>query len=115
MKATLKLQYPYFNAELVAYKDEAPPAEQTAPDGYNLLASYAYDGGMAFFNIYSKYQQTVTSMELLDGFDIPAETGILVIQGNMYAKGQYVGALDYIKPQTTGFQIEGEAIGFLVH
>lgn len=117
MKATLRLDYPYFSAELVAYDaQQLPPDEQTAPDGWNLISSYAFDGGTAFLNIISKFQQSATPMDLIDGMDIPAETGVLVVQGSIFndLTNTWAEALDYIKPRTAGFTVEGEAIGFLI-
>lgn len=114
MKAILKVDYPKFDVELVSYDGEVPP-DQVAPEGMNLLGSYQFAGGSTFLNVISEYHQHLELVEVIDAIDVPAETGVLVVVGSVSTNANVVAnALNYIKPKTKGFTIEGEAIVYLV-
>ena len=106
MKATLKIKYPHFRAELVSFKDEAATAPVAT--GERLAVAYAYEG--AVLHVYTKFKQAFDARKLDGSLTVPSDTAVLVLRGSVTTgTGLVVKALDYIKPQKTAFSVKGGA------
>lgn len=113
MKALLKLNYPHFKAELVAYKDEAQDTTLVS-EGYKLLATYGYIGGVAFLNVYSKFKQTFVPHGVDGKLSVAPNYAVLVIEGHITQDGKPVTALDYLAPSKSGYVLEGNGVVYLI-
>ena len=112
MKATLKLNYPHFKAELLGVIGDLPSTEP--PKGFKTLASYPYAGG-ALLHVYSQYKQTIAVEHVKESYTVSSDTAVLVIKGTVTAgDGQVAKALDYISPKKTAFSVKGKALLFLI-
>jgi len=106
MKATLKINYPYFRAELVSIKGELPTVQETK--GERLALAFGYGGAM--LNIYTKFKQDFRGQKVDGSFTVPSDTAVLVFKGSVTSgTGKVSKALDYIKPQKTAFSVKGKA------
>lgn len=105
MKAILRITYPHFFADLVGFQNEVPTSvTPPACPPYNVLAVYQYEGG-ASLNLYSKFSQKVTLVEVKGNQSVDAQTGVLVIQGEVNG----VKALGYISPSKVSHSLSGNA------
>jgi hypothetical protein len=112
MKATLKLNYPHFRAELVSFKDEVPTLGEV-PVGEKLVLNWSYSG--AALNIYSKFKQVFTGVGVNGSKTVPSDTAVLVVMGSVTTgEGKTVRALEYIKPQKTAISLKGKASILLI-
>ena len=108
MKATLKITYPHFRVELVAFKDEA----SQYPEDAKLTIPYV---GGAALHVYTKFKQTFTTQSVDGSFTVPSDTAVLVLKGNVTTgTGTALKALDYSKPQKTATSLKGKALVLLI-
>lgn len=114
MKTILRTNFPYFYTELVSSVNDPLP-EPKPKDGYKVLTTFNYTGDNTLLYVYSKYSQNTEVDECVAEFEVPKETGVLVLQGSVTKEdGTAVEPLMYIKPQTASANISGDAVILLV-